>query len=88
MVLEDALATLLERGAELVGAHGFEAGLLATAVIVLWHGHSLLSLLLTGVKAARLVFIGVALVGLLLVVAVSLGWITIGDIPVPLVGVA
>lgn len=86
MIVEEFLATLLERGAGLVGAHGFEAGLLATSVLVLWHGHSLLSIMLTGLRAARLMFIGVALVALLLVVAISLGWITIGDIPLPNIG--
>lgn len=81
MVIEDGLARLIEAGAGLVGAHGVEAGLIATAVIVVWHGHSALALITRALRTARIGFMGAALVGLLLVVAVALGWIDVGALP-------
>ena len=81
MVVGELLATAIERAAALAGAHGLEAGLLASALLVLWHGHSALAFLQSALKTVRVGFVGAALVGLLLVVGLSLGWISIGTIP-------
>lgn len=81
MVVEELLSTAIERIAELAGAHGFEAGLVATALIILWHGHSALALLQSGLRTARIGFVGAGLVGLLIVVAVSMGWLDVASLP-------
>ncbi|MFD1634636.1 hypothetical protein ACOZ4L_02760 [Haloplanus ruber] len=81
MVIEELLARAIESGAGLLGAHGVEAGLIATAVIVVWHGHSALALISRVLRTARIGFVGAALVGLLLVVSIAMGWMDVASLP-------
>jgi len=81
VILEDLVERAIEAAAGFVGAHGIEAGLIATALVVLFHGHHALSMLQSGLQTARLAFLGAATVGLLLAIAIAMGWISIGSIP-------
>lgn len=91
MVLTDLLERLLEFGSSTLFGFGFEAGLLATAVVLLYHGHSILSFIQTAINTARIAFFGAAAVALLLILGVSMGWISVGSLPslpMPLAGVS
>ena len=81
MVLVDFLERLIEQAISFGLGYSFEAGLLATAVIVLYHGHSILSFIQTAINTARIAFFGAAAVALLLIVGVSMGWLSVGSLP-------
>lgn len=81
MVVEELLASVIERLGVLAGAHGLEAGLVATALIILWHGHSALAFAQSALRTARIGFVGAGLVGLLIVVGISMGWLDVGVFP-------
>jgi hypothetical protein len=81
MFLRDVLERLIEFAAGLLGAHGVEAGLVATALVVLWHGHSILAMLQSALRTVRIGFVSAALVGVLLVFAVAMGWISVSSLP-------
>jgi hypothetical protein len=81
MVLTDLLERLLEFGSSSLFGFGFEASLLATALILLYHGHSILSFIQTAINSMRIAFFGAAAVALLLILSVSMGWISVGSLP-------
>ena len=81
MVGGGLLAGVIDWAAGMVGAHGIKAGLLASAVVAVYHGHSLMSFLQAAAQTARIGFLGAAAVGLLLVVAISMGWIEVSSLP-------
>lgn len=81
MVLTEIIEFVLERGFGFIGAHGFEAGMLATALVILYHSHSILSFIQTAIKTVRIGFIGAALVLGALVIGISMGWLTVGQLP-------
>ena len=85
MVLTELLAGLIEWAGAMVGAHGFKAGLIASAAVVAYHAHSILAFLQGAVRAVRIGAIGGGLVALALIVGVAMGWLSIGGLPaVPL----
>lgn len=81
MVLTELLAKAIEAVGSVIGLYGFEAGLVASAVVVAYHGNSILSFAQTAVRTVRIGFAGAALVGLLLIVGVSMGWLSVGSLP-------
>lgn len=81
MVLTELIASAIEAAGSVIGLYGFEAGLVASAVVVAYHGHSILAFLQTAVRTMRIGFAGAALVGLLLIVGVSMGWLSVGSLP-------
>ena len=81
MVGGGLLASAIEWALGLIGAHGFEAGLLATALVVAYHGHSMMAFGQAAFRSARIGFIGAATVGLLIVVSVSMGWMDVEALP-------
>ena len=81
MVLADLLASLIEWAGSMVGAHGFKTGVIASSLVVLYHGHSILAFVQTAARTAKIGFAGAALVGLLLVVGISMGWLSVGSLP-------
>ncbi|WP_253738003.1 hypothetical protein [Halohasta salina] len=90
MVLTELVEMAIEAVGGLIGAHGFKAGLVATSLVVLYHGHSILSFIQTAIQTARIAFFGAAAVALLLIVGVSMGWLSVGSLPtlpLPLVGI-
>lgn len=81
MVLEGLVAGGIEFVFGLIGAHGFEAGLVASALILVYHGHSFMSFGQAAFRSARIGFVGAAAVGLLIVLALSFGWIEVSSLP-------
>ena len=81
MVLVDFLESLIESGTSLALGYSFEAGLLATAIIVLYHGHSIIAFIQTAANVMRIAFFGAAAVIVLLVVGLSMGWLSVGSLP-------
>ena len=77
----DPTAALVESGTSFALDYSFEAGLLATAIIVLYHGHSILSFVQTAIRTARIAFFGAAAVALLLILGVTMGWLSVGSLP-------
>lgn len=81
MVIQELVARAIEIVAGLVGAHGIEAGLLASAVVIIWHGHRLLAFLQTAIRTFRIGLISAMLVGLAVVMGLTMGWVSIDSIP-------
>jgi len=81
MVLVELLETVLEWIFAWIGLHGLKAGAIAVAIVVLWHGHSALSFIHSATASLRIGFVGAGLVGVLLLVALAMGWFSVGDLP-------
>lgn len=81
MVLTEILASIIEFVAGLVGAHGIQAGMVATGLVLLWHGHSVLGMIQSAMRTARIGLVSAALVAGLVVVGVAMGWISISSLP-------
>lgn len=81
IVFKDVVAGGLEMVFGFVGAHSLQFGLLASALIAVYHGHSLMAFGQTAFRTARIGFMGAAAVGLLLIVALSMGWIEVSSLP-------
>lgn len=80
-MIRDLLARLLEFGAGLVGAHGLEVGMVATALLIMWRGHRILKALQAVLRTVRIGFVSAALVGVLVLTAIAMGWISLSGLP-------
>ncbi|AGF91266.1 hypothetical protein HAPG_00080 [Halorubrum phage GNf2] len=66
----------------LATGNGVEVGMLATALLVIWRGHRVLAILQSALETIRIGFIAAAAVGLLVLVAIGAGWISVSSLPV------
>lgn len=62
--------------------NGVQTGMIATALLLIWRGHRVLAILQSALETIRIGFIAAAAVGLLVLVAIGAGWISVGSLPV------
>jgi hypothetical protein len=66
----------------LATGNGIRTGMIATAVLLIWRGHRVLAILQSALETIRIGFIAAAAVGLLVLVAIGAGWISVASLPV------
>jgi uncharacterized membrane protein len=81
MIIRELLTRLVGFGAGLIGAHGVEVGLVATGLLIMWRGHRILKFVQNVLRTLRIGFVSAALVGLLILVALAMGWISLSGLP-------
>ncbi|TKX78816.1 hypothetical protein EXE53_19215 [Halorubrum sp. SD626R] len=65
----------------LATGNGIQAGMFATALLLIWRGHRVLAILQSMLETIRIGFIAVAAVALLVLVAIGAGWISVASLP-------
>ncbi|OYR62465.1 hypothetical protein DJ71_23680 [Halorubrum sp. E3] len=81
-MLASSLGDGVDAVISLATGNGVEVGMLATALLVIWRGHRALAILQSALETIRIGFIAAAAVGLLVLVAIGAGWISVSSLPV------
>ena len=81
-MIPDALAGGVDAVISLATGNGVQAGMFATALLLIWRGHRVLAVLQSVLHTVRIGFVAAALVGLLVLVAIGAGWISVASLPV------
>lgn len=81
MVLTDLVEMALEAVAGFVGAHGLETGLIAVVLVGWYHLHHITGWLRSASSTLRTVGTVAAVLGVIAVLGISLGWFDIGALP-------
>ena len=80
-MLPSSLPAGIDAVFSLATGNGVETGLFATALLLIWRGHRVLAILQSVLETIRIGFIAAAAVGLLVLVAIGAGWISVGSLP-------
>jgi len=80
-MLSEPLAAVIEFVAGATGGRGIEAGIVATGLLAVWRGHRILTALQSALRTVRVGFVSAALVGLLILVGLRMGWVSMPAIP-------
>jgi hypothetical protein len=81
-MIPEALAGGVDAVISLATGNGIQAGMFATALLLIWRGHRVLAILQSVLETIRIAFIAAAGVALLVLVAIGAGWISISSLPV------
>jgi hypothetical protein len=55
--------------------------MVATALLIMWRGHRILKALQAVLRTVRIGFVSAALVGVLVLTALAMGWISLSGLP-------
>lgn len=81
-MIPDVLAGGVDAVISLATGNGIQTGMIATALLLIWRGHRVLAVLQSVLQTVRIGFVAAALVGLLVMVAIGAGWISVASLPV------
>ena len=81
-MIPESLAGGVDAVVSLATGNGVKTGMFATALLLIWRGHRVLAVLQSVLETVRIGFIAAAAVGLLVLVAIGAGWISVGSLPV------
>lgn len=71
----------IDSAVALATGNGVKAGMFATALLLIWRGHRVLAALQAALNTVRIGFVAAAAVGLLVLIAVGAGWISVSSLP-------
>lgn len=82
LMITEPLAAGIDTVISLATGNGIQTGMIATALLLIWRGHRVLAVLQSVLQTVRIGFVAAALVGLLVMVAIGGGWISVSSLPV------